>query len=187
MPRKFLTYVDTHRHIDNTYKRPKLDYSLLFDDFILNFPPSFADCLNVFSDSFDNSVLLIGQNHSKIFGALGMHPHNANVYNDEFNEKLIELQNHSKIILLREMGLDYHYNNSPKDVQKKVFARQIQLGFPLQKPLIFHLREADEDALQLMKSELPKDHFVYIHCCIRESDFASQVLKEWPNLFFENH
>jgi hypothetical protein len=90
MSRNFLTYVDTHCHIDNTYERLKLDYSLFFDNFVSNFPPSFEGCLNIFSDSFDSSMLFIGWNHPKIFGAFGMHPHNANVYSDEFEKKLSE-------------------------------------------------------------------------------------------------
>ena len=58
------------------------------------------------------------------------------------------------------MGLDYHYDNSPREIQREVFARQLRHAVRLGKPLTIHTREADEDTERLLKELVPKDHRV---------------------------
>ena len=60
------------------------------------------------------------------------------------------------------MGLDYHYDNSPRDVQQKVFIRQLKQAVKLGKPLTIHTREADDDTERILKEHVPKDHKVRI-------------------------
>jgi Tat protein secretion system quality control protein TatD with DNase activity len=59
-----------------------------------------------------------------------------------------------------EIGLDYHYDNSPRDVQREVFSRQLRHAVRLRKPITVHAREAEEDAERILKAEVPKDHKV---------------------------
>lgn len=66
-----------------------------------------------------------------------------------------------------EIGLDYHYDNSPRDIQQEVFTRQLRHAVRLGKPLTIHTREADDDTERILKAEVPKDHKVTtIHCLI---------------------
>lgn len=85
------------------------------------------------------------------------------------------------------MGLDYHYDNSPREIQQEVFARQLRQAVRLKKPLTIHTREADDDTERILKAEVPKDHpvhsstltvpFMLIFC--RYMSIASPTL---PNL-----
>lgn len=67
---------------------------------------------------------------------------------------------HPRCVGWGEMGLDYHYDNSPRDVQQKVFIRQLKLAVNLGKPLTIHTREADEDTERILKEHVPKEHKV---------------------------
>ena len=67
---------------------------------------------------------------------------------------------HPRCVAWGEMGLDYHYDKSPRDIQRTVFARQLKQAVKLGKPLTIHTREADEDTERILKEEVPKDHIV---------------------------
>ena len=67
---------------------------------------------------------------------------------------------HSRNVGWGEIGLDYHYDLSPRDMQQKVFRRQLELAVSLHKPLTIHTREAEEDTERIMKEIIPKDHKV---------------------------
>src|SRR6266576_4868204 len=69
---------------------------------------------------------------------------------------------HPRCVGWGEMGLDYHYDNSPRDVQQKVFIRQLKQAVKLGKPITIHTREADEDTERILKEHVPKDHKVRI-------------------------
>ena len=70
---------------------------------------------------------------------------------------------HPRCAALGEIGLDYHYDNSPRPLQQSVFERQLRLAVSLGKPLTVHTREAEEDTERILKAEVPKDHHVRIH------------------------
>jgi TatD DNase family protein len=65
---------------------------------------------------------------------------------------------HPRCVALGEIGLDYHYDNSPRDIQQNVFIRQLRNAVRLGKPLVIHTREANDDTERIMKAEIPKDH-----------------------------
>ena len=65
---------------------------------------------------------------------------------------------HPRCVGWGEIGLDYHYDNSPRDLQKAVFARQLKQAIRLQKPLTIHTREAEDDTERILKEEVPKNH-----------------------------
>jgi Tat protein secretion system quality control protein TatD with DNase activity len=67
---------------------------------------------------------------------------------------------HPRCVGWGEIGLDYHYDNSPRDLQRRVFIRQLRQAVELAKPLTIHTREAEEDTLRILKEEVPKDHRV---------------------------
>jgi TatD DNase family protein len=178
-------YVDTHVHLDTVWQRIKKPLDFPFSRYAEQFPPGFAGCLTVFSDSFDGALHFIDQGNPLIYGALGIHPHNAVAYNDEIEEALRTnyLQN-PRVIALGEIGLDYHYDNSPRDVQQAVFERQCRLAVSLGKPIVVHTREAEQDTFDILERAVPVDHKIHIHCYTDTFSLAEKVLAKWPNAYF---
>ena len=72
----------------------------------------------------------------------------------------LEAMKHPRCVGWGEIGLDYHYDNSPREIQQEVFTRQLRQAVKLGKPLTIHTREAEEDTERIMKAEVPKDHRV---------------------------
>lgn len=84
--------------------------------------------------------------------------HTSPTYSDILTS--IEAMSHPRCVGWGEMGLDYHYDNSPRDIQRSVFRRQLKQAVKLGKPLTIHTREADEDTETILKEEVPKEHKV---------------------------
>ncbi len=85
-----------------------------------------------------------------LYAAAGVHPHDAEFWTDKHPAKLTEWMALPKVIALGEIGLDYHYDLSPRDVQKRVFEAQLDLAYTLDKPVILHIREAHGDATDIL-------------------------------------
>ncbi|MEG1197560.1 MAG: TatD family hydrolase, partial [Raoultibacter sp.] len=85
--------------------------------------------------------------------ALGCHPHNAKDYSDALESDLVARLHDPRVCAIGEVGLDYHYDFSPRPVQREVFRRQIRLAHQTGLPLILHLREAHDEAMALMRQE----------------------------------
>ncbi len=96
-------------------------------------------------------ALAIAEAHEGIYLALGVHPHDAKTYTAEVEERLLELSAHPKVIAWGEIGLDYHYDHSPREVQREVFRRQLQVAECRGLPIIIHSREAEADTLALLQ------------------------------------
>ena len=104
----------------------------------------------------------LAENYPFVYAAIGVHPHEASLYDDALEQKLLELSGHEKVIGWGEIGLDYYYDNSPRDLQRKAFRRQLELGRKRGLPVIIHTREAEEDTLDILR-ETESDAGV-IHC-----------------------
>jgi len=96
-----------------------------------------------------------------IYGAVGIHPHDASAHR-RLESRLNEALAHSKIVALGEIGLDYYYENSPRDIQKRVFQSQLNLAKQQNLPVIIHSREAMEDTLSILYKE--KVNGGVMHC-----------------------
>ena len=87
--------------------------------------------------------------------AIGLHPHNAKAFEgrlDELDDKLMGLlETHRDIRAIGEIGLDYHYDFSPRDVQQDVFRRQLAVAANINMPVVIHTREAEEDTLRIIR------------------------------------
>lgn len=88
-----------------------------------------------------------------IYAAIGWHPVDAIDMTDEDLLWIKELSQHEKVVAIGEMGLDYYWDKSPKDVQKEVFRRQIALAKEVNLPIIIHNRDATEDVVTILKEE----------------------------------
>jgi TatD DNase family protein len=90
--------------------------------------------------------------HNFLYLAVGVHPHNASKYTPEAEKVTLETARHPKFVCVGEIGLDYHYDLSPRDVQKDVFARQIDLAYVLKRPMQLHIREAHGDNIEMLRA-----------------------------------
>ncbi len=121
------------------------------------------------------SSLELSETFSFIYAACGVHPHSAsNSETNAFLQELPLITTANKCVAIGEIGLDYHYDFSPRDVQKQVFETQLALAVQLGLPVIVHDREAHEDTLQLLKKYKP--HGV-MHCFSGSVETAAELIK----------
>ena len=86
-----------------------------------------------------------------IYATIGVHPHEAAEAEPDYIEQLRALAANPKVLAIGEIGLDYHYDFSPRDVQREVFARQLELARELELPVAIHMREATQDTLAILR------------------------------------
>ncbi|MFL6256742.1 MAG: TatD family hydrolase [Pyrinomonadaceae bacterium] len=104
-------------------------------------------------DNFERA-LKVAQTYEDVYFAAGVHPHDAKLYDDTAESYVADLlHGSSHAVALGEIGLDYHYDNSPREVQREVFARQLRLAKSLSLPVVIHSREADEETLEILHAE----------------------------------
>src|SRR5450432_3413283 len=89
----------------------------------------------------------IAERYSQIFATVGVHPHDAAKATPETIPQLRELARHPKVVAIGEIGLDYHYDFSPRDIQRRVFIEQLDLAAELSLPISIHTREAWDDTM----------------------------------------
>ncbi len=93
------------------------------------------------------------EKYENVFAAVGVHPHDAKLYTDAAEKRLIELAKHEKVIAWGEIGLDFYYDHSPREVQFDVFRRQIRVARKLDLPIIIHSRAADDETVKVLIEE----------------------------------
>ncbi len=118
----------------------------------------------------------LAEERSDVVAAVGVHPHDASMLSEEMFAELRTLATHPRVCAIGEMGLDYHYNHSPKEAQKDAFRRQIALAREVRKPIVVHTREAPEDTLTVLAEEGARDVGGVIHCFSEDRPFASRAL-----------
>lgn len=92
------------------------------------------------------------ESYDEVYGVIGWHPVDAIDCTDEDLEWIESLSSHEKIVAIGEIGLDYHWDKSPKDIQKEVFIKQIELAKRMNLPIVIHNRDADEDTIDILES-----------------------------------
>jgi TatD DNase family protein len=98
-------------------------------------------------------AITLADQHDWIFAAAGFHPHEAKHASERELAALAELMRHERVLAWGEIGLDYHYDHSPRDVQARVFARQLELARAAKLPVIIHCREAWQDCLDILERD----------------------------------
>jgi TatD DNase family protein len=174
-----MEYIDTHCHLDSILGQ----LGTTFPDFRARFlPAEFAGCITISCDPGSIGATLSLLKEDLVYGAFGLHPHDAKAYTPELEAQLREAMGAAKTLAWGEIGLDYHYNMSPPEIQREVFARQIRQGVACGKPLIVHTREAEEDTLDILRREAPKDWRIHVHCFTSSLGMAEKLLEHFPNL-----
>lgn len=150
--------IDSHAHLDD--ERFDLDREEIISKLEEN---KIKAVINPASDleSSERAVDL-SKKYDKIFAMVGSHPHEAKFYDEKTKNRYIELAKFEKVVAIGEIGLDYYYDLSDRDTQKKVFIDQINLAKDLNLPIVIHSRDAIEDTYKIL-SEHAKDMKVLLH------------------------
>lgn len=111
-----------------------------------------------------------------IYVMIGWHPVDAIDMTEEDLSWIKELSSHEKVVAIGEMGLDYHWDKSPKDVQKEVFRKQIALAKEVNLPIIIHNRDATEDVVTILKEEGAEEVGGIMHCFTGSAEVARQCM-----------
>ena len=125
------------------------------------------------TDSFKSFKL--AQQYENIYATAGIHPHDAGSVENNYIEKLRKLLENYKIVAVGEMGLDYFRNISNPDEQKQVFKKQLNLAQEINKPIVFHNRDADKDTIKIL-SDFSKVNGV-AHCFSSSYDTAIKLIE----------
>jgi len=96
-------------------------------------------------------VFSIVEESDMLVASIGCHPHNASRYNEDAEKTILSYLKHPKCALLGEIGLDYHYDLSPREVQRSVFDRQLDLAYALGRTVQLHIREAHGDCMDMLR------------------------------------
>ena len=106
----------------------------------------------------------LAEKYDNIYASVGVHPHDSKDWNDSLIEKLEELAKNKKVVAIGEIGLDYYYDFSPREIQIKAFESQIQLALKLNLPIIVHNREANEDIMNSARKNKDSGLRAQYHC-----------------------
>lgn len=109
-------------------------------------------------------ALGVARRHDGVWASVGVHPHDAAGADEATLERVRELAADPRIVALGEMGLDYHYDHSPRDVQRRVFARQLELARDLGLPVVIHSRDAEADTAALIRDAAAAGVAGVLHC-----------------------
>jgi TatD DNase family protein len=138
--------IETHCHLDYLKDRP-LDETLAQSERVN------IEKVITIAVAPDNlaKVRELSQVAPWVYGTQGIHPHEAESYSDAVEEEIRAHAGDDKIVAVGEIGLDYFYDNADREVQRQVFRRQLQIASDLDRPVVIHSREADEDTIAILK------------------------------------
>lgn len=118
----------------------------------------------------------IADAESATFSMAGVHPHEAKDVTDEILCELRKLTDHKKVVAIGEIGLDYYYDYSPREVQQQVFRDLLQMALDTNLPVVIHCRDAWQDCLPIMKEYLKDGHPFVVHSFTGTPEEAKELL-----------
>ena len=152
--------IDTHCHLDFP------DYNDDRDDVLKAARDAgIAKMVNIGCDLKSSQASVdLADRYPQIYAAIGFHPHDAKSYDDQMEKQLRAMANNFKVVAIGEVGLDFYRDRSPRDVQREVFVRQMRLARELGLPLVIHIRDAYEEAIDMLIEEKAYEGNVVLHC-----------------------
>lgn len=122
----------------------------------------------------NKGAIELAEKYDWIYAAVGIHPHDAKDFNNDVFQYINRWSRKQKVVAIGEIGLDYHYNHSPKNIQKEVFIKQLEYAKYIDFPVIIHSREAKMDTLKILKDLGVKKGVM--HCFSGDMDMAKKVI-----------
>jgi TatD DNase family protein len=123
-------------------------------------------------------AVAVGKTHDSVYTAIGTHPHDARLYDDKAEDKIKTLIESERVLAWGEIGLDFHYDNSPRDVQLEVFKRQLRAARECDLPVVIHTREAEAETIEILESEYAgAERRGVFHCFSGSTDLARRAIE----------
>jgi TatD DNase family protein len=170
-----LQLVDTHCHLDPEYfpSGPDAALSRAEGDNVVGFV-----VIGVGKDLAParGALELAARLPERVAAVVGVHPHDATTLTDALYDELAVMAADPRVVAIGEIGLDYHYDHSPRHVQSATFERLIALARHVNKPIVVHTRSAAEDTLRALEFHGARDVGGVIHCFSEDKAFASRAL-----------
>jgi TatD DNase family protein len=167
-----MSWFDTHCHLDSEHN-PDGAAALLHR--ARQAGVSAFLCVGVGGSAQAAQALTLAEEHADVFASVGVHPHEA-ARDAALEAEFEPLWAHPRLLAVGEVGLDYHYDHSPRETQAEVFRRFIAVARRVNKPLIIHTRSAAEDTLRILEAERARDAGGVIHCFSEDRAFAARAL-----------
>lgn len=158
-------FFDTHAHLND--ERFDIDRNELISSFKEN-EISYVCEIGYDMESSEKAYEL-SQKYDFIYAAVGVHPHDTEVLTDDALYELKALSKKDKVVALGEIGLDYYYDNSPRDIQKKWFIKQLELSKEVKCPITVHTRDAMEDTINILKAHGGGNGIIHCYSGSKES------------------
>lgn len=160
--------IDTHSHID-MLQNPEAEINAALEAgvekiIIPGVEPDTFDKITEFIDKYDN-----------VYGCIGVHPSEAQKFTDDNAKKIALLAHHPKMVGIGEIGLDYYWDKTFVDIQKKVFKTQIEIAISMNLPVVVHDREAHLDTFNILKEA--NYNKVLMHCFSGSVEFAKECVE----------
>ncbi|RMJ03121.1 putative deoxyribonuclease YcfH [Marinobacter litoralis] len=172
--------IETHCHLDYLKDRP-------LEDTLEQSRQVNIEKVITIAVSPDNlaAVRELSQIKDWVYGTQGIHPHEAETYNDQVEEEIRTHAQDEKIVAVGEIGLDYFYDKADRATQREVFRRQLQIACDSDRPVVIHSREADDDTIEILKEfETSLKRRGVIHSFTSGPGLAQYALDQGWNLGF---
>ena len=127
-----------------------------------------------------SDAIAVAETHDDVWCAVGFHPHEAKFCDDAAFAQIERLAQNEKVVAIGECGLDYHYDHSPRDVQREVFARHLALARKTGKPIVVHNRESTDDVVQMLTGDVP----CILHSFTETADVARKLVDRGAYISF---
>ena len=170
---------DTHAHLDDERfdeDREQIIEQIKKDGISLIVNPG-ADMKS------SRAAIKLAEKYDFIYAAVGIHPHDVKDITEADLIELEQMAKHEKVVAIGEIGLDYYYDNSPRELQREYFIKQIELANKLSLPIIIHSRDASMETYEILK-EHKKDIGCVLHCFSQSLEMAELYLKIGCHLSF---
>lgn len=122
------------------------------------------------------SAVALANRHAEVYATVGVHPHEVKLIEEPWYPELKQLAQNPKVVAYGEIGLDYHYDHSPREVQRQRFREQIQIARELGLPIVVHTREAQEDTMTILREEHAGEVGGVFHCFSGDTWLAKDAL-----------
>ena len=165
---------DTHAHLNDEAFAEDLE------EVVARAREAGVNRLNVVGYDAESSrkAVALAERFEEIYAVVGIHPSDGQDYNGDFEEQLLRWGDHPKVVAVGEIGLDYHYPDTNRELQHEVFRRQLRVGRRLNLPVVIHSRDAFEDTLRILREECGEDtHKGVFHCFSGSWEQAQVCLK----------
>jgi TatD DNase family protein len=165
-----MKFIDTHCHLEmRQYDKDR-------DAVIKRAEDSGLEALITISSDIESNTVALGlaEKYPIVYASVGIHPHDAKDFSDDICNKFRQWSEKKKVVAIGETGLDYHYDNSPRAVQRDVFRKHLALAKEVDLPAIMHSREAKDDTIAIMReSDITRG---VLHCFSGDQEMAEKAM-----------